>query len=231
MAVSYRCLGVTDEDILIACKSFSTIGALLNYLRKQSEKSAFLPYKKIVIEKTQTFATGPNAALWPDGQVSKNYFNVVDGKIPLEKINSVLIKKRVVAPKHDTIVRYSYIEKYAITKRTSVKNLPKKVDVVDFVQRLQKLDFHYLNCVLLVREVFDVITKKSIYYEQMLYNPAYITHDTMGVIMGSLRDAHTTIRYINKHDLPITKNILNHWLDDSDKINPKLIKFLGQNER
>lgn len=240
MATKYKIFGVMpngDKHGLFDGAVFVQKQHAIKKLATASNKNELSNFEKIAFQEIKFFEHGPRADIWPDGQTVEFYFDIVDGKIPLEKINSVLIKKRTFSPKHDTIVRYSYIEKYAITKRASVKNLPKNVDVVDFIQRLQKLDFKYLNCVLLTREVFDTNTKESTYYEQMLYNPAYMTHDTMGVMMGSLRDvfttthAHTTIRYINKNDLPITKNILNNWLDNSDKINPKLIKFLGQNER
>ncbi|MFQ6760241.1 MAG: hypothetical protein ACLRFM_02490 [Alphaproteobacteria bacterium] len=234
MATKYKLFGVLqngDKRALFNGATFSQKQNAIKRLAAAANKNKLSEFTKILFQEIKFFERGPNVAKWPDGQTTDITFDVMDGKIPLEKIKSVLIKPRVVVKKSEKFVRYSYIEKYAIAHRSSVKYLPKNVDVVDFIKRLQNLNFKYLNCVLLMREVFDTDTNDAIFYEQMLYNPAYLTHDTMGVVMGSLRDTHTTIRYINKRDLPITKTILNHWLDDFNKINPKLVKFLKQNER
>lgn len=235
MATKYKLFGVLqngDKRALFNGATFSQKQNAIKRLEAAANKNKLSEFKQILFQEIKFFERGPNVAKWPDGQTTDITFDVMDGKIPLEKIKSVLIKPRVVVKKSEKFVRYSYIEKYAIAHRSSVKYLPKNVDVVDFIKRLQNLNFKYLNCVLLMREVFDTDTNDAIFYEQMLYNPAYLLHDMSGITIGALNTKqNTTIRYINKRDLPITKTILNHWLDDFNKINPKLVKFLKQNER
>lgn len=232
MAVSYKCFGVTDDGIkkvLFNGKTLKNKTELVSCLDNASMTRNFLPYIKIIVEKTQTFASGSKAALWPNGQTSQTFFDVVDGCIDIEKVKSAFVKRETKKSSNKT-VRYFYSEKYSVGRDPVTKALPKNIDAEQFVAQLKNIDFKNLNCIIILKTVVNNDTRNSTYIERMLYNPAFM-YNSYTMIIGSVYAKPVQTRDIQENDLPFTKTILNNWIENPETISKKLIRFFNHNAR
>ena len=229
MALSFKCIGVLengDKKPLFNGKSFTQFLLLFKRLETALKHNRLLPYKQIIIEKTETFARGPKAVLWPDGHKLQVLFSVDNGNIDINKLDKAFMQHRTPTEK-TKVVRYFYEEKYAVGRNPAAKCLPRDVDAVIFIEKLKHISFDKLNCVILCRETTDTKTKDQTCVELMLYNPKYM-YDTKNVIIGSKHAAQLKTRPIYKRDLPFTSHIIHEWVENPEKISQNLIRFFAK---
>lgn len=94
MAKTFKCTGVTQNGeryYLFNGKSIKTKSLLNKYLDNAEKQNLLSAYNKIIIETTETFTSGDNAHIWPNGRITAFEFLVVNG---------------VIQTKHDTIINW-----------------------------------------------------------------------------------------------------------------------------
>lgn len=225
MAKTFKCTGVTQNGeiyYLFNGKSIKTQSLLNKYLNNAEKQNLLSAYNKIIIETTETFTSGDNAYIWPNGRITAFEFLVVNGVIqtkhdtkPEQQKNKKTIKKDI---------SFSYQEKYAVGLNPAVKHLPKNVDAQKFIEKIKNIKFDYLNCVILNRQITNPENNNVYYVEMMLYNPKY-TYDAYNVIIGSAHAKSLQTRHINKRDIPITHDTIINWQQKPETISKKLSNF------
>lgn len=234
MATKYKLFGVLqngDKCALFNGATFSQKQNAIKRLEAAANKNKLSEFTKILFQEIKFFERGARAAAWPDGQTTDITFDVMDGKIPLEKIKSVLIKEHKKDAEKNTSVRYFYETNYPYLEKMQKFDLAKNVTPLDFVKHLRNVKFGSLSFVLLTRETTDLTRGDKSYREIMLYNITHPGYDMVRVIESYIGGDIPDIRYINKNDIPMSENMVKNWVKTPDNIPTKLVKFLRQNER
>lgn len=234
MATKYKLFGVLqngDNCPLFDGATFSQKQHAIKKMETASNKDKLSGFTKIIFQEIKFFERGPNAAAWPNGQTKNTIFDITDGKIPLEKMKSVLIQEHKKDTQKNTSVRYFYETNYPYLEKMQKFDLAKNVTPLDFVKHLRNVTFGNLSFVLLTREATDLTSGKKSYREIMLYNIKHPGYDMVRVIETYIRNDIPDVRYINKNDIPMSENMVKNWSQMPDNIPTKLIKFLGQNEQ